>query len=258
MGQWNNGTYTGNVTGASGSTAKLTTPRAIALSGDATGSVSFDGSANATIPVTLSNSGVAAGTYGSATQVAVPTVDSKGRVTAMTNQTISFPAQAITSWNGRTGAVTLNTTDVFNVLPAKSGNGGEFLKLNLAENALEWSGGGNAEGKWTVLYSTSSPGTSPTFTQNIDLFALGGIGIYRVRQATNGDDPATNTAVNIWVHPDPVGLTPAYLKVGGAPGTFGSASDWTASGVTTGVTVGTNALGFVGFNTLTIEIWKLS
>jgi hypothetical protein len=138
MGQWNNGTFTGNVTGASGSTAKLTTPRAIAVSGDATGSVSFDGSANATIPVTLANSGVVAGTYGSATQVAVPTVDSKGRITAMANQTISFPAQAMTSWNGRTGAVTLNTTDVFNVLPAKTDRGDGVLSLNRAGTAIVW------------------------------------------------------------------------------------------------------------------------
>lgn len=60
---------------------KLQTARQIALSGDATGSVNFDGSANVTIAATLANSGVGAGTY---TKV---TVDAKGRVTSAVQQT---------------------------------------------------------------------------------------------------------------------------------------------------------------------------
>ena len=54
---------------------RLTTARTLALSGDVTGSTSFDGSGNATIAATLRSSGVAAGTY---TKV---TVDAKGIVT---------------------------------------------------------------------------------------------------------------------------------------------------------------------------------
>lgn len=56
--------------------AKLSTARTIALKGDATGSASFDGSANKDISVTLANSGVTAGSYSAVT------VDAKGRVTA--------------------------------------------------------------------------------------------------------------------------------------------------------------------------------
>ena len=55
---------------------KLTTARTIAISGDATGEISFDGSEDKTLSLTLSNSGVAAGTY------SVVSVDQKGRVTA--------------------------------------------------------------------------------------------------------------------------------------------------------------------------------
>jgi hypothetical protein len=58
------------------SAAKLTTARNIAITGDATGTVSFDGSANVSITTTLSNSGVTAGNYN------LVTVDDKGRVTA--------------------------------------------------------------------------------------------------------------------------------------------------------------------------------
>ena len=55
---------------------QLVTARTISLSGDATGSISFDGSSNKTLSVTLSNSGVTAGTY------SVVTVDAKGRATS--------------------------------------------------------------------------------------------------------------------------------------------------------------------------------
>ena len=69
------------ITGNAGTATKLATARTISLSTDATGSATFDGSANATIAVTLANSGVTAGTYKSVT------VDAKGRVTAGTNPT---------------------------------------------------------------------------------------------------------------------------------------------------------------------------
>ncbi|WP_051399091.1 MULTISPECIES: phage tail protein [Pseudomonas] len=56
--------------------ARLATARAIGLTGDASGTANFDGSANASITVTLAKTGVAASTYGGVT------VDEKGRVTA--------------------------------------------------------------------------------------------------------------------------------------------------------------------------------
>ena len=58
-----------------GKADKLSTPRNISLSGDVTGSASFDGSANAQIQTTLKNSGVTAGSYSAVT------VDAKGIVT---------------------------------------------------------------------------------------------------------------------------------------------------------------------------------
>lgn len=75
------GNIPGNITGNAATATKLQTSRTISLVGDATGSASFDGSANATITTTLSNSGVTAGTYKSVT------VDGKGRVTAGSNPT---------------------------------------------------------------------------------------------------------------------------------------------------------------------------
>lgn len=80
---------TGNI---NGSAVSLTTSRSIAATGDATWSVNFNGSANATGAITLAASGVGAGTYGSVT------VNAKGLVTAATTAT---PVA-----NGGTGATT--------------------------------------------------------------------------------------------------------------------------------------------------------
>lgn len=65
-----------NGTKATGKATKLSTARKISISGDATGSTDFDGSADKTIALTLANSGVTAGTYSAVA------VDTKGRVTA--------------------------------------------------------------------------------------------------------------------------------------------------------------------------------
>lgn len=80
-GNFSAGTITAALSGNATTATTLQTARTISLTGDATGSVSFNGSANAAIATTLANSGVTAGTYKSVT------VDAKGRVTAGTNPT---------------------------------------------------------------------------------------------------------------------------------------------------------------------------
>jgi phage-related tail fiber protein len=69
------------VAGNSDTATKLATARSISATGDATWSVSFDGSADVSSSLTLANSGATAGTYRSVT------VDVKGRVTSGTNPT---------------------------------------------------------------------------------------------------------------------------------------------------------------------------
>ena len=69
-----------------GSSATLTTPRSIGATGDATWTVTFDGSANVSSVLTLANTGVTAETYDKVT------VDAKGRVTAGINEVKSYSA----------------------------------------------------------------------------------------------------------------------------------------------------------------------
>jgi phage-related tail fiber protein len=98
-------TIQGSVSGNAGTATKLATARNIAVSGDATGSASFDGSSNATIAATLATVNTNIGSYGSATEIPTITVNAKGLVTGVSTNTIS------TSFNiaGNSGTDVVNT-----------------------------------------------------------------------------------------------------------------------------------------------------
>lgn len=70
------------------SATKLQTARTIQFSGAATGSTTYDGSANSSCILTLANSGVAASTYGSALKIPVITVNAKGLLTVVAEKDI--------------------------------------------------------------------------------------------------------------------------------------------------------------------------
>lgn len=119
-------TFSSTIVGNINTADKLKTARTISLTGDATGSTSFDGSGNVSITVDLSDTGVTAGSYGSATTIPTFTVDVEGRLTAagsvdvattlnITGDTgsdgISLLSDtlAIVGGNGITSSVTANT-----------------------------------------------------------------------------------------------------------------------------------------------------
>lgn len=81
--RWSGSAYVwiNSIAGNADTATKLLTARTIAATGDATWSVTFDGSANVSAALTLASSGVSPGTYFSTT------VNSKGLVTAGSNPT---------------------------------------------------------------------------------------------------------------------------------------------------------------------------
>lgn len=118
-GNFSAGTITAALTGNASTASKWQNARTIGVSGDATGTVSIDGSANANIPLTLANSGVTAGTYGGPTTVPVFSVDSKGRVTGVTNTAIALSSSLSIAGDTGTDNVTVGT----NTLTFEGGDG---------------------------------------------------------------------------------------------------------------------------------------
>ena len=91
------------------SASKLQTARTISVAGDATGSLTFDGTANVSMDVSLQPSGVTAGTY---TKL---TVDSKGRVTGGTILLVSDVPTLNQDTTGNAGTATkLQTSRTIN------------------------------------------------------------------------------------------------------------------------------------------------
>lgn len=86
-------TIQGDISGNAGTATKLATSRTISISGDADGSASFDGSANADIAITLDTVNADIGTY---TKV---TVNGKGLVTAAANATLDDIGSPTTSYS---------------------------------------------------------------------------------------------------------------------------------------------------------------
>ena len=93
------------------------TARTIGVSGDANGTVSIDGSANANIPLTLGSTGVSAGTYGGATQIPTFVVDAKGRLTSAANVAIS----STLNLSSNTGTGTVSTGGTLSINGALNG-----------------------------------------------------------------------------------------------------------------------------------------
>jgi hypothetical protein len=109
-GNFTAGTITAALTGNASTATRWATARTITMTGDATGtSTLFDGSANASLPITLGTVNGGVGTFGSATTVPVMTATAKGLVTNLTSVAIAFP---VTSVQGRTGAVSVTASDL--------------------------------------------------------------------------------------------------------------------------------------------------
>jgi hypothetical protein len=74
--------FYGELVGNASTATILQNTRTLSISGDATGSQTFNGGSDSDINITLADTAVTVGTYGSQTEIPVFTVDSKGRLTA--------------------------------------------------------------------------------------------------------------------------------------------------------------------------------
>ena len=138
------------------SASKLQTSRRISATGDATWSVSFNGTQDESGTITLSASGATAGSYGPSAaatlsfggsfNVPYVTVDAKGRVTAIKHFALKLPA-APTSVSGNAGTATRlqNTRTI-----SATGDGTWSVSFN---------GSANASGEFTLAASGATAGS---------------------------------------------------------------------------------------------------
>ena len=137
----------------------LTSNQTITLSGDVTGSGATG------ISVTLANSGVTSGTYGSATQVPVFTVDSKGRVTGVTNTAINL----ISNLSGLAD-VTITTPVDGQILRYSGGGTNKWVNVTpnflTANQTITVSGDASASGTTSLNLTLAATGVSAgTYTK---------------------------------------------------------------------------------------------
>lgn len=130
-GNFSAGTITAALSGNASTATKLATARTLSWTGDATGSLTFDGSANASAALTLANSGATAGTYRSVT------VNAKGLVTGGTNPT-TVSGYGITDAYTKTDINTARneTFDNF-VYSSTDSSTGTSLKVTAMATALQ-------------------------------------------------------------------------------------------------------------------------
>lgn len=138
-----------DITSITGSAATLTTARAIALSGDISGTQNFDGSAGITISSTLATVNSNVGSFGDAITIPAITVNGKGLVTAVSTNTVR------TGSTSQTGV--LQITDSISSTSTSTAASPNSVKTayDLANAALP-KAGGTMTGKITTVTTSTS------------------------------------------------------------------------------------------------------
>ena len=143
--------------GAATSAVKLQTARTLALSGDVTGSASFDGSANKTIAATLANSGVKAGTYGP-----LELVTKNNGTVWVSNNVGLHSTSAVCTWKAK------QTCKVsFRWRVSSESSGTDYLNITAAGTQILANTGGTTE-QTGILTATLTANQTIVFTYRKD------------------------------------------------------------------------------------------
>jgi hypothetical protein len=190
------------LSGNASTSSKWQTARLIGVSGDATGQVSVDGTANANVPLTLSNTGVSASTYGGGSQIPVITVDSKGRITVAANSELIIPSNSFTI-NGDTGSDTFTTGQT---LTFAGGDGIDTIvtdnkvTINVDSTLIRTTGDQSKTGNFTIVGNLNVTGntvfTGNTSYINIEQYKVSDPLIYLAANNYTSDVVAIGFAAN--------------------------------------------------------------
>ena len=131
------------------SATKLATARNIAMTGDGSWNVNFDGSQNATGAMTLANTGVTAGSYNSVT------VDAKGRVTAGLTQTHGLVTA--TTATGTANVATGNSNTFLNIVASGVGSTASVGSSTQVTGTNGISVSSDTSGKLIISRDSNSP-----------------------------------------------------------------------------------------------------
>lgn len=183
-GNFSAGTITAALNGNAATATKWQTARDIGVTGDATGIVSVDGSANANIPVTLTNTGVSAGVYGSSGIIPVINVAANGRVLSVTNVAIGLSASLTVAADTGSNVIVVGTDTLTFV-----GGDGITTSFGPADNV-------NFAVDNTVIRTTGPQSITGDFTINGNLNVIGGNVVAVNVSSLVIDDPLIQLAAN--------------------------------------------------------------
>jgi len=166
-GNFSASTISAELDGNAATSTKWKTSRLIGVSGDASGQVSVDGSANANVPLTLATVNATTGIFGGVTNIPVINVNEKGLITSVANVDISVSTSLDINADTGTGTIDL-------LSEALTFEGGDGLTSNVSANTvtfvvdntvLRTSGNQSKTGDLTILGDLNVSGNT-TFTGN--------------------------------------------------------------------------------------------
>ena len=147
---------TATLQGNASTATKVATARTIGITGDATWSTTFDGSANVTAGLTLATVNSAPGSFGATNKTLSATVDAKGRITALSQADIVINSAQVSDWATavRTTAGGMFTDNAeYGVAATYNGTTGK-VEFNVADYDLSFTG--DATGTGTVIDLTNT------------------------------------------------------------------------------------------------------